>query len=293
MLAWAARIPPRRPARTVIWRWIGHAWVVVDSMGPPVRNLGGVAYDSRRDALVLFGGSYDQHTVYDETWEWNRRDGWRRKGGAGPGSRDHTDMVYDPVRRLVVLFGGQITTDSFPADTWTWDGMSWTRRIQPGGPGPRIHHSMVYDPKGQRVLMFGGVHPPNTGLGDTWAWTGGEWQHAAPAWYPRSHARLAVTSRGVLLIGGIPPRPTPGIPLLDSASWKSDVQPNNPAARYLTALAFDPLRGVTVLFGGGGPPGDSLYDDTWEYDPANGWRRMSPLVNSRDNPSEAGVQRGR
>ena len=274
---------PPASTRTFIWRWTGQAWVVVDSMGPPVRNLGGVAYDSRRDALVLFGGSYDQHTVYDETWEWSRKVGWMRKSAAGPGRRDHTDMAYDPVSGRVILFGGQIASDSFPADTWTWDGVSWTRRVQSQGPSARIHHSIVYDPKGQRVLMFGGVLPPRTGLGDTWAWSGSEWRSVAAPWYPRSHSRLAITSRGVVMIGGIPPRSSSSIPLLGDSAWRSEEQPNNPAARYLTAVAFDHLRGVTVLFGGGGPPGDSLYDDTWEHHPLTGWRQVSNPAGKRDS----------
>ena len=103
---------PSSSSRTVLWRWDGRSWTVLDSSGPPVRNLGGVAYDSHRDRIVLYGGSYSQDLVYDETWEWSPSSGWTRRDVEGPGRRDHTDMVYDAERRRVVLFGGQTTPGS-------------------------------------------------------------------------------------------------------------------------------------------------------------------------------------
>jgi hypothetical protein len=42
---------------TRVWSWNGTRWSLLDSSGPPARNLGGVAYDSRRDKLVLHGGT--------------------------------------------------------------------------------------------------------------------------------------------------------------------------------------------------------------------------------------------
>ena len=43
--------------------------------------------------------------------------------------------------------------------------------------------------------------------------------------------------------------------------------------RYLPAVAFDPVRRVLVLFGGGATTGMSLYGDTWEFDGTT-WRRV-------------------
>jgi hypothetical protein len=44
-----------RPIR--LWGWNGTTWTLLDSLGPPVRNLAGVAYDSRRNVIVLRGGT--------------------------------------------------------------------------------------------------------------------------------------------------------------------------------------------------------------------------------------------
>jgi hypothetical protein len=266
---------PAPATKSVLWQWTGQKWTVLDSEGPPIRNLAGVAYDSKRNALVMFGGSYDQNLVYDETWEWLQSTGWVRRNVAGPGKRDHTQMAYDAVRERVVLFGGQIGTSSFPSDTWTWDGQSW-QQVASTGPSGRVHHSMIYDAVGARVLAFGGTAPNIGDQGDTWSWSGTAWSAAASPTSPRTHARLGVLSRGIILLGGFPASSTPRVLLLENGAWRIDDQPNVPSARYLTALAFDPLRKVTVLFGGGDPSSNTLYNDTWEFDATSGWRRITP-----------------
>lgn len=40
--------------------------------------------------------------------------------------------------------------------------------------------------------------------------------------------------------------------------------------RYLTGVAFDKHRNVLVVFGGGDPSSDRLFDDLWELD-ASSW----------------------
>jgi hypothetical protein len=262
---------PAASTRTILWRWTGREWVVQDSLGPPIRNLAGVAYDARRNALVMHGGSYSLDLVYDETWEWSPSTRWVRKSGSGPGARDHVQMAYDAERQRIVLFGGQLGTTSFPGDTWAWDGQAW-QRAAANGPSGRVHYALVYDPVRRGVLLFGGLNPAAGDLGDTWLWTGASWGSAATAATPRTHASLGVSSRGVVLFGGFPSSPTM---MLENGTWRADPQPNTPSARYLTAMAFDPLRKVTVLFGGGDPSSNMLYSDTWEYDATSGWRRMS------------------
>jgi hypothetical protein len=266
--------PPPVSARTAIWRWADGAWALIDPTGPPVRNLGGVAYDSRRDRLVLFGGSYDLDHVYGETWEWAGERGWARIDAPGPEKRDHTCMAYDAENGRVVLFGGQVDLDTFPAETWTWDGAAWRRFAQPDGPSPRVHHTMAYDPAAGQVVLFGGVNPPSTTLGDTWIWSGASWSRTGAELRPRTHACLVPTSHGVTLFGGFRVPPLDTVPVLEHGAWRPEGQPHNPGPRYLTAAAYDPVREVTVLYGGGAPSGDSLYSDTWEFDSERGWRRV-------------------
>ena len=91
---------------TRIWGWTGTRWTLLDSLGPPVRNLAGVAYDSRRNVVVLHGGTASRDLNYGETWEWGKT-GWVKRSDGGPGVRSHTQLAYDRTRGRAVLFGGQ------------------------------------------------------------------------------------------------------------------------------------------------------------------------------------------
>jgi hypothetical protein len=263
---------PSSSARTVIWRWSGSEWSVLDSLGPPIRNLGGVAYDSDRSVVVVYGGSYSLDLVYADTWEWSQRDGWRQRDVRGPGKRDHTAMVYDKRLRRIVLFGGQETLESFPADTWAWNGVQW-ERVATTGPGSRFHHTLVYDPTRERTMLFGGIQPGSGARGDTWSWSGTQWQPAASSIAPRSHARLGASGGGIILFGGMDDAPAMQLGARDTA-WIAMRSATAPSSRYLTAMAYDPVRAVTVLFGGGEVGSDRLLADTWEYSTGTGWRRV-------------------
>jgi hypothetical protein len=266
---------PAATTPTRVWGWTGERWRLLDSAGPPVRNLAGVAYDSRRRVLVMHGGSYDVARTYAETWEWSQRDGWRRFAGTTPGTRDHTQMAFDPERGRAVLYGGSSTPETAFADTWEFDGTRW-ERISTAGPSPRVHHALQYDPASRRIVLVGGFTPSGATYGDTWAWDGARWSPLARAIAPRTHARMAFHRRlnALLLVGGFAP-----------SSGSVDVQARRdsvwapvtaaapaPSARYLPDVAYDAKRDVLVLFGGGDPAGNTIFADTWEFD-GTAWRR--------------------
>jgi hypothetical protein len=264
---------PAQSAPTRVWSWDGAAWELLDSTGPPIRNLAGVAYDTRRHALVMHGGTYDNGVTYGDTWEWTTASGWRQLDGPGPGMRDHTMMAYDAERGRLVLFSGGVAPDTLFGDTWEHDGDAW-RRVAVGGPPPRVHHAMGYDGASRRVVIFGGVNPPSTDLGDSWAWTGAEWIPFAETTSARTHARMAYhAGLGSLVVvgsvsGGI------GTLAVRDGRWVTVGAPSEPSGRYMPAIAFDARRGVLVLFGGGS--GNLLLDDTWEFDGA-AWRSVVPV----------------
>src|SRR5262245_30525319 len=96
-----------------------------------------------------------------------------------------------------------------------------------GGPPARLSHGMVYDSLRDVVVMVGGRHG-STLPSDTWEWDA-HGGGGTGAW----------TLRGT---GG-------------------------PAARFGMGLAYDSLRGRTVLFGG--TAGAVTLGDTWEWDGAS------------------------
>ena len=265
-----ASTSPPSSTHTILWRWTGTSWESLDANGPPIRNLGGVAYDSDRDVLVLFGGTYDIALSYDETWE------WRAATGCGLGRRDHTEMAYDPETRKVVLFGGQIGIDSFPSDTWLWDGNTWERIEAPGPPG-RVHHAMALDPVSRKVILFGGYAPDESrDLGDTWTWSGSTWEQGAPVIATRTHARMVGTDDAVLLIGGATDGGAPTrVSRRTGGAWVEEVATAPPLPRALTAVAYNPVTRSVLLFGGARFDSGTLLADTWEL--LNGsWQRRDP-----------------
>ena len=267
---------PAATTRTRIWGWTGDRWRVIDSAGPPVRNLAGVAYDARRRTLVMHGGSYDLPRTYGETWEWTPTSGWRQFqfSGAGPGTRDHTQMTYDVNRGRVVLFGGQANETTPLGDTWEFDGTRW-QRVATTGPAARVHHAMQYDPALGQVVLFGGIAPGSGGLGDTWAWDGTAWRALGASIAPRTHARMAYHRRlqSLLILGGFEQSSSMTV-LQRGATWSPLTGSGAPNARYLLDAAYDVKRDVLVLFGGGDPNGSSLFADTWELD-GTVWRKKS------------------
>jgi hypothetical protein len=262
---------PPAASRTKLWAWNGKSWTVLDSAGPPVRNMAGVTYDSRRRVLVMHGGTYDRDTHYGDTWEWSRATGWRHIAANGPGVRHHTQMTFDPERGRTVLFGGSGTDISVALDdTWEFDGARW-ERVATGGPPGRVHHAMQYDPALRRVVLFGGTAPGRGRFGDTWTWDGSRWTLLPSAAPPRTHARMAFHRKlnRMLIVGSLT-----GLPTMtrSDTGWEPLTSSGEPSTRYLSDVAYDAKRDVLVLFGGGA--GNSLFSDTWEFD-GTSWSKKS------------------
>lgn len=64
----------------------------------------------------------------------------------------------------------------------------------------------------------------------------------------------------------------------DGTSWLQRTPSSAPTPRGDTDLAYDRVRGVTILFGGGGQ-----VDDTWEWD-GQDWTQRFPLELARRAP---------
>jgi hypothetical protein len=158
----------------------GTAWTRAEqNSGPGGLGHHAMAYDARRQRVVLYGGITDNGPAAADVWEWDGQT-WQRNAAPGPGSRSHIKMAYDAARGVVVMFGGSVPgagpNGTPPADTWTWDGHAWTRAATEG-PAARYLHAMAYDVKRQRVVMTAGNRSarPFDVLNDTWEWDGTRW----------------------------------------------------------------------------------------------------------------------
>ena len=193
-------------------------WEPIAFGGPSKRQNFAMAWDSARGQVVLFGGTdLTSGLVLNDTWIWDSL-GWREvTPQASPRPRMGAAMAYDSERHRVVLFGGWAAQKIQYNDTWEWDGAVWIPIITEVSPGPRWEHAMAYDGKNHRTVLYGGrrsfFNPPD--YADTWTWNGTAWSQLVTAHTP-STAPLAFAGDG----------------------------------RFATAMAYDPTRGVTVLFGG-------------------------------------------
>jgi hypothetical protein len=195
-------------------------------------------------------------------------------------------MAYDSDRGVTVLFGGK-EAGTFPTDneTWEYDGSVWkTIPIIGSKPNPRTGHAMAYDVERHQVVLFGGSVPSNR---ETWTYTSdgvtGTWTRRFPSDPPGDsfqnrcdggiygHAMVYDSARRVVLLQG-------GAMWCDSIeefqpdynrvftrTWQWDGSNwaqvgGNPGDRLGAAMAFDPVLGVSVLFGGTGCTSPGCYD---------------------------------
>lgn len=257
-----------------VWGWDGDAWSLLNADGPAPRLLGGTAYDSARDKIVVFGGVGRGDEKLNDTWEWDGQD-WMQidVDATAPSPRDHIAMAYDAAHGYSVFFGGFHGENRFFNDTWGWDGVTWTQ-LATSGPTARAHYSLVYDPTREQIMMFGGITETLKPLDETWIWDGEEWHlvestDSEPA--PRDATRIAYDekTKTMLLFGG-----RSGRRMLDDTwrwdgeRWEELAPENSPSARAFHAMVYDPTRERIVLYGGWAGRNTS-YDDFWEWDGEN------------------------
>jgi len=242
---------------------------------PEVRAGQRVAWDTRRNVLVMFGGASEvRRTAPGDTWEWNGRR-WRQAADAGPPPRTGSDMVYDERRGVVVLFGGLDENGGLLRDTWEWDGISWTRR-EVEGPAPRWRIALAYDSDRGVTVLAGGLSEA-AGYYDTWEWDGLAWTlreagQSPSAWY--SNMVYDRKRRTMVYFAG----ETGELWEWAGEVWTRRDAPG-PARRHAPSFAYDSRRGVSVLVGGA--DGQRRLDDVWDWDGERWTEHQTPLPNAR------------
>lgn len=268
-----------------LWEWNGSKWSKVGTdSGLGGRLDAGLAYDPARQSLILFGGtSWSSGQASNDTWEWNlRTQKWSPiKTNGFPGARWGHAMVTDSVRKKILMVGGS----AGPAgEVWEWDGVasSWTDRTPRGAsvvPTTRGYPVATFDEHRQKLLLYDGsraLSVPGESTSAFWEWdtvTGG-WSLRDPgddlsdasnvyaAYDPirRRHVFATdVTSGGAYQVWELDAK---------SATWYVRTLADSPGNRFRSAMVFESVRRVAVLFGGTMSSG-STGDDTWEYSVAS------------------------
>jgi hypothetical protein len=183
------------------WEYDGGSWRRIRTPGPSRRNFHAMAYDDRRQRVVLFGGHASGGAALGDTWEYDGS-GWRHVSASGPAPRGSHAMAYDRKRGKTVLYGGSSAVrQPRLIDTWEWDGHTWSLVPTTAHPAGSELHGMTYDKEQAVVVAFGG-RPANS---ETWVYDGVEWRRASTVGPgPREHLAMAYAANlaKVLLFGG-------------------------------------------------------------------------------------------
>ena len=169
-------------------------------------------------------------------------------------------------------------------DVWRLQGNGWTQL--PTAPFALTDSAIVYDSVRQRLVVFGGRSAAGTLTNATWEWDGASWIQVLVATPPsprRAHAMAFDRARGVTVLYGGTVALVPATAMdtweYDGTVWtqRAAVSPFGP--RTSANLAFDPVRGDVMLFGGlevlPGGGGQALFNDTWSWNGAS-WSQRTP-----------------
>jgi formylglycine-generating enzyme required for sulfatase activity len=243
------------------WQWNGTNWTQSSPATSPVARQGlAMAYDAARGVTVLFGGygNIGGYGGLSDTWEWIGTNWTHRSPAISPPGRWNHAMAYDSTRSMTVLFGGG-KDSSLLNDTWEWNGTNWTQRSPATSPSARFWPTMAYDDARGVTVLFGGNNHISA-LGDTWEWNGTAWTQLYPAANPPArwaHGMAYDSVRGVTVLFGGNRDLSIYNPLNDTwewngTNWTQRSPETSPSMRQPSAMAYDSIRGVTVLFGGYG-----------------------------------------
>jgi PKD repeat protein len=293
-----AVLPAGSPGGSAGWQNL-----TANQITDPGANSGSMmAYLPRLGGVVMIGGT----ASYNSTQTWLFKGGYwsditANVTGAPP-LRWSGGLVYDAADGYLLLFGGRDSTGWFN-DTWTFNGSTWTNLSPSHSPEVRAFFTMVYDPTDGYVVLFSGgcwcgVSGSRIVYNDTWTYRAGAWTDLTPslsvsppqlqfdpgAWDAHdgyllvfgggSYGYCAGTNLTWSFVGGVWTNRTIG-------SHGPTVLGGN------SAMAYDPVAGVAVYFGGFTTSSCSAYGGTWTYQ--NGtWENVTSQLGGPSPPPSRG-----
>jgi len=132
-----------------------------------------MAYDTKRQRLVLYGGGVEIAQGGEVDWgnqifEWDGA-GWVQQQPVTQVPLMYSpSMAYNPTTEELLIFG----FTQFGEQTWVWDGKNFYQKMPATTPPARQDQAMVYDIAHNDIVMFGGALYASGGaiLNDTWEW---------------------------------------------------------------------------------------------------------------------------
>jgi hypothetical protein len=278
---------------------------VTPPTSPPQLTNASAVYDHDDNTVVLFGGVEPDGTLSDNTWVWNGTT-WTEYPGStfsAPPARELAAMAFDPKLHQLILFGGEGANGQVLDDTWAWNGASWVQQTGSSvsqSPTAREGAAFALDSHGN-LMLFGGSgvagsgSPPATTTTTTTT-TITTTTIPAGTTSTTTGSTSPPTSGTTPSTGSSTTTPAPSGPLTSlsdtwlwtSNGWQASPAPS-PPARSMAAVAYDPISGQTILFGGEstaiGSRSPSYLSDTWAWNGST-W---SPLKASNPPVGRAGA----
>ncbi len=294
-----AAVPQPRPDARLVHDQTSAGWTEVSPPASPPAMAGALmAYSSRANRFVMFGG-WTGPSALNTTWSYDpgNRTWDPLHPAVPPVSRGDGMFVYDARADLFVLFGGwhEEPNGTYVRlnDTWVFSLSTdtWTERHPGHAPSSRSDSEVAYDRADDAVLVVGGFDGSEY-LGDVWSYN-----PTVDAWAPRPSSvepsrradgrMVYIGGQGRFLLFGGNDYSGPNFSFHHlSDTWAYNWSANawtllpeviGPEARDYPILALDPSAGEVLLTSGFGN-GTSL-SDLWGFNlTENTWSDLTPTV---------------
>jgi len=264
------------------WEWDGTTWTELNTTGLiPGRTNHVMAYDPKRNVIVVAGGIDSNGAPVADTWELAGTHWTQITTAATPAElTQHAAMAYDVQSSQMIAYGGAGTGPRVPK-TYAYSNGMWVplaNAVQPGGVECPM---LAVDPTTMKLLLFGGavgLTPSNA----TFHWTGTAWQadpdtfRPSPRTYPAA-AYDPQRGRSYVFSGNDDNNaPVDSTVIFDGSQWRQ-IPATGPEGRIGAGMAFDEARGQAVLFGGLG--NGTVPNDTWLFNAQTlTWTKANPAT---------------
>jgi hypothetical protein len=263
---------------TDTWTFSHNQWTELSVSGPPGRYVASIAWDAADGYAVMFGGSTTL-AVLNDTWTfvhgtWTNITGTTNQT---PDGRWRQSMTYDAGDGYVVMFGGtDLAGTTVYSDTWEFLHGDWTKLNVTGSPPGRYRATMVYDPVDNYSVLFGGCTTACPD-GTTWEYHNLTWTSLSPTTHPSSRVYYAATyspvARTVVLFGGEAETSTTEYAdtwNFTNGNWTSLTSSlgHSPAAIAYSMMAYDPVDGYVLMYGGEWAANATFTNETWALGPS-------------------------
>jgi hypothetical protein len=253
---------------TQTWGFNGTTWSRITTNLQA--SIGGhvISYDPASASVILTGGgTQSSHEARGNRLRRLVGSTWVQDARSYPRSRYNALVTHDTVRDELVVFGGRIEggTSDIGSDTWIHDENGW-RIAAVFGMIPRTEGAYTFDSARGKVVMFGGSTGGSGITQQTSEWNGSYWLTVAESG-PAARKGAAMAFDSVRNVSVMYPCGTSSLSRetweWNGTAWTKKSTGAGHTGRTMPAMAYDPVRKVTVLFGG--EDANGYCSDTWTW----------------------------